>query len=90
MITFTLKESQARSVAKRLMANRGGIVSDVEVIIELIKLSRDSGEPIEFQRWDPTYINGRKIFEKKVLDRETIESFLSDDYERDFRPQSSD
>ncbi len=87
MITFTLKPSNSKEKAKRLMALKGGIVTDIEVIIELIKLSHENNEPIEFQRWDQKEIDGKKFLEKVILDRETVEMYLASDFNIDFRPK---
>jgi RNA polymerase-interacting CarD/CdnL/TRCF family regulator len=88
MITFTLKESLARYKAEKLMALRGGIVNDLEVIVELVKLSHQRNEPIEFKRLDSKYINGRLVHEMTVLSREQIQSYLESDFHIDFRTSS--
>lgn len=88
MKSFILKENDAAYRAKKLMANGTGQVNDIEVICELLKLSRDNCDPIQFIRWDRKLINGKQISEKHTIDRETMELSLMRDFNIDFRPRT--
>lgn len=88
MKSFTLKESDAKYRAKKLLAQGMGQVNDLEVIVELLRQSRENNEPIQFVRWDKKFINGKQVSEKEVIDRETMEISLTREFNIDFRTRS--